>query len=774
MQSTKVKPIYLVIGFLTLGLDSAPSYAQGESVLLEEILVTATRREESAATIPISITALSSEQLEAFRMENIADVQTLTPNFSVYQVVGGSNEPITSIRGILNRSSNATEDATVGIYQDEVYLARGYSVMGQMLDTERVEVLRGPQGTLFGRNTTGGAVQIVSRSAEIGGETDGYARFTAGNYGLYEGKAAATIQLGDAAALRVAGSLTQRDGYTDSYLVDDTFSPPNGQFGYIDGVTPAEKFDTHDADNHAFRVSLAWAPSENGLFNLSYYQSKGENNGVLNQGILGDLGGPGSTPAGRSSFSTFYSGLTKERTRSSRDVDIVIGKYEHDFANDVSLKLIASHAESESSEVFNTDGIVTSGTPLTLKLLSFLDGEVSQSTFEIQVSGSNGNLDWITGLYYFEEDADDQNVSAVTSDLVGLGVLPPPAEIAFSTQSFVDVTVANESASVFGSLSYALSEDLKLRAGGRYTEDTKGYDGRTTSRSPLLPFPICAYTGAFVMPGGACTSQGVIPGSVDFDNISWDISLDYQINDVFFAFAKVATGYRSGGISLGANSVATAVPFTEDEVISYELGLKTRIGNTARIDVTLYASDYSDVQQNVNSTGAVSCAPTVQPIIVTCNLGDADVKGFELEASWQVTESFGLRASYGYVDFEYKDVDLELVFVPESSYDVTATYDAQIGNVPIRALLSYRESDEWISSDSISVLQEATIEGYSLLDARITASFGESIDVSVWGKNITEDEYYSSALTAPTPVFFARSGIAAPPQTYGLDISYRF
>lgn len=774
MKTAKNKPLCLAVTLTVLGLGPGYSFAQSGAGLLEEIIVTATKREENVNTIPISISVISSERLEAFRMETVADVQTLTPNFSVFQVVGGSNEPIVSIRGIVNRSAAATEDATVGIYQDEVFLARGYSIMGQMLDTDRVEVLRGPQGTLFGRNTTGGAVQVVSKAPEIGGETDGYARFTAGNYGLYEGKAAATMQLGDSAALRVAGSLTKRDGYTDSYLVNDTFDPANGQFGYIDGVTPVEKFDTHDADNHALRVSLAWEPSENGLLNLSYYQSKADNNGVLNQGVLGDLGGAGSTAVGRSSFSSFYSGLTPERTRSSRDVEIFIGKYQHDFDNNMSFKFIASHAKAESSEVFNTDGIVTSGTPLTLKLSGLLDGEVSQSTFEFQLSGSKGGLDWIAGLYYFEEDADDQNVSATSSDLAGLGVLPPPLEIGLTSQSFVDVTVENESASIFGSVSYAFTDDLKLRAGARYTEDTKGYDGKTTSKSPLLPFAFCAYTGAPVTPDTPCTSRGIIPEETDFENFSWDISLDYQINDAMFAFAKVATGYRSGGISLNANSAETAVPFKEDDVISYELGLKTRIGGVASIDATLYYSDYSDVQQNVNSTAPISCSPTLRPIIVTCNLGDAEVKGLELEANWQITDSFGLRASYGYTDFEFKDVDLKLVFVPESTYALTATYDAVIAEVPVRAMLSYKESDKWISGDSVSVLEQATMDGYSLFDARITATLGEAIEVSVWGKNLTEDEYYSSALTAPTPVFFAWSGIAAPPRTYGVDLTYRF
>jgi len=770
-----------------------------KSILLEEIVVTATRREERLNTVPVSVTAVSSAQVDALGARDISDIQTITPNFNVQAVVTRPNDPILVIRGVLKRDGDATLDTAVGVYSDDVFLARGYSVMGQLLDVERIEVLRGPQGTLFGRNTIGGAVQVISKKPKIGGPIEGYVEGTVGNYDLHKIGGAINVPLGDNIAIRIAGKSEDRSGYTTSYLVDD--SGPNG---YQVGDPILETIDTNDAHNWSGRISLAWEVTPDTRLDLSAYRSKSNTNGVLSRGIAGDLGGfvptyiqsstsclrgGCGTAVGFSQYaqSSFYKGLTDIRPNGDSDVDIYIGKLEHHFGP-VTAKFIGSFADSNSVSALNTDGIVGFGTPLVTKVFpvpavfgresaAFSTGDVKQKTFELQFSGAIGSsIDWMLGAYYFEENAND--LVYLTNANIGPNGVPV---------NIVDAHVNNDSKSIYGSFKYGLTDRLSLRVGGRYTKDNKQLIGRSRTLDVATGIGTCAYDSTIKFPTGLAAGSNVDPAcslnnSQGFSNFTWDGSLDYKVNEATFLYAKVATGYRTGGISLNAISAATAMPFKEDRVTSYELGIKTDIGSFGHVNVAGFYMDYKDIQQNVVSSGiaalGIDCLNGYAgpAVVVTCNIGNGVSKGVEIDARIELTREFSILATYGYTKLTYDNKKLTSVFVPENSASVTANYATDIGHLPVNAMLSYDYAGSFrVGTPNGGVpLSVAELKGHNLLNARLAVDLTNQLTASIWARNLTQDKYYSSGATVTASFIQVNSGVPAAPRTLGFDVKYAF
>lgn len=243
----------------------------------------------------------------------------------------------------------------------------------------------------------------------------------------------------------------------------------------------------------------------------------------------------------------------------------------------------------------------------------------------------------------------------------------------------------------------------------------------------------------------------------------------------------MATGYRTGGISLNANSPASAAPFKEDNILTYEIGLKQDIGSSAHVNLAVYYSEYEDVQQNVISTSiqpfGLDCAPGYvgAPVILTCNIGDAEIKGVEIEGLWRVTDAFALLAAYGYNDLEFKGSYIPL-FQPKSSYSITAVYDTELFNRDLQATLSYQNSDEWYGGTTSGGIPQsfARVDGYSLLNARLAYNLTDKAQIALWGRNLLENEYYSASVTVTNPLFSLNSGVPGAPRMLGVDFKMNF
>lgn len=804
LHSTVAAIALLAIAGPAWAQEGAPEQeaAQGEerdSVFrLGNVVVTATRKEEDLNSVPVSVSAISDAQLEALGAQDIGDLQVTVPNFNVQAVVTRPNDPILVIRGLLKRDGDATLDTAVGVYTDEVFLARGYSVLGQLLDVDRVEVLRGPQGTLFGRNTIGGAVQVISNKPVLDGENDGYFKASAGSFDLLQLEGANTFHLGENAALRIAAKSVNRSGYTTTYLVDD--SGPNG---YQSGDPILETIDTNDENSQSYRVSFAWEPTDDTRLDLSAYHSQSDTNGVMSKGLSGDLGGlvpvyaggtaacaPGgcATPVAESDIAggDFYKSLSDVRPKADSEVDIYIARLEHDFGG-VTAKLIASHAEAESSSALNTDGIVgfnddlvfdlPTGARLGKESHAFSIGDVEQSTLEAQLLGNFGDtVDWLLGVYYFEETANDIAYNP-GSDLTPLGA---PVSIA-------DVTAKNDSRSIYGGITWSLTDKLKTRVGGRYTEDNKNFLGRSRTLDLATGVATCAFNPALTFnssigAGGYVDPACVLKNTQSSENFTWDVSLDYQLSDASFLYGKVATGYRTGGISLNANSPESAAPFDEDRILTYEIGLKQDIGSSAHVNIAVFYSEYEDVQQNVISSSilplGLDCAPGYAgaPVILTCNIGDAEISGLEVDGVWRLTDALTLQGTYGYTDLQFKEGNYIPLFQPESSYSVSAVYETEIFDRDLQATLSYQKSGEWYGGTTTGGVPGdfSKVDGYSLLNARLAYNLTDTAQIAVWGRNLLEDEYYSASVTVTNALYSLNSGVPGAPRMIGVDFKVSF
>jgi len=356
--------------------------------------------------------------------------------------------------------------------------------------------------------------------------------------------------------------------------------------------------------------------------------------------------------------------------------------------------------------------------------------------------------------------------------------LPPPLQQVAGgiPNNAVDVTANNDSASIYGSVNWSVNDLLTLRFGGRYTEDTKGFFGQS------------ARFGGFIPDGVRLCIIDNVPTSIrpcelrnvaDFENFTWDISADFQFSPATFGYAKVGTGYRTGGISLNANSQATTQPFNEDEVTSFELGLKTQLGSNARLNASVFYVDYTDVQQNVLSTDANSCQPNSQNagtgVIITCNLGNAESSGIELDGVWQISDSFGISANVGYTDFTFDDSESLRLLSPEFTYSMSGIFTSQIGSMPLRAVVTYANSDDFFVTSDASIPENIrTIDGFSLLSARLSLQITDSLNLSLWGRNLTEDEYLRFGTGTVNDFAFFTSGLPGAPRTFGADLNYEF
>ena len=546
------------------GAAEAASVGAGE---LEEVIVTARRRAEDLQTTPVSETAFTSREILERNIRTVTDIANNTPNLAITQASGSRNGAILTMRGQVQSNSLITLDPSVGVYQDDVYLARAYAVLTDFLDIELVEVLRGPQGTLYGRNTPGGAIKVVTRKPILG-EFGGRLQATVGNFDTRELTGVVNIPLGEVAALRWAGSQRRHSGYTSSYFVPRL------------STTPLTRLRTDDQDSFSQRLGLRVEPSDRLTLDLSADYFEADDAGNLSVDIRGDIAATTGRSTSPQRAGDFYSAL----------VDIVPyskakswgGSFatSYEITDDITTKLILAHRGSRQSSNINTDGVVAANV-LPLELNSSVFQNQKQSSAEWQVLGDflEGRLSAIAGVYYFREHGDDTTYSGA---LAG-GVLSP---------TLFDGSAVNKSVSGFGHLTFNVTDDLRLSGGVRVTHDTKRFVGRNRVRG------VCVYPagGAGVVNSGAtCT----LATRGEFDFVSWSFGADYQLADGLFIYAKADRGQRSGGQQARGITPATLVPFDPEEATNYEAGVKSDMfGNRVRLNATVFHTRITGSQQS--------------------------------------------------------------------------------------------------------------------------------------------------------------------------------
>lgn len=731
-------------GLVLCGTGYLPQvHAQGAQPALEEIIITAQRREENLQDVPISVSAWTARQIRELEIRNTVDLSALTPGMYAAGSRGDVN-PLFSIRGIGLNDTFSNNNPTVGIYFDDVVQPLPPLLSLPVYDLERIEVLKGPQGTLYGRNTTGGAINFISKRPTA--EFDSY--FLAGysRFERFDLEAAVGGPISDELAFRLsARSVQQSDGWQTNALTGETIG---------------------DRNNNAVRGQLLWTPSDDVevWLKASYIDEKADNqlrehmgynapgggdcigflNGVRDEGnCVNVLGYFDPTNDRRSVENSELYGHDNEVQSYDLTVDV-----SWDLGN-VTLTSITGYVDYSRDLGDDSDGAAL------IMLDSFYRDDIESFTQELRLaSDGDSSLSWVLGFYYAEDEVFSDFDQALDEHF-------------FLTRVEIDALQETTAYSLFGQADYPLSDRLTLTAGFRYTNEDKDltYDAFDTDpfgTSQFLPTPIAGIDNDF-----------------SEDDVSGRLSLDYALSDQTMVYASASRGFKSGGYKTAiAFNVAELDPFEGEHLNAYEVGTKTTwLDGKMQFNAAAYYYDYQDFQAFVTEIrGGIN-------VIVLSNAGDAEVYGLEAELTARPTERLFAKVAGNVMSTEIVRIN------PEVQADYEGNEMANAPELTLFGLLryqlpteelgfgSYLMADTSYRSDiffSVNNRGQNSQDGFWLLNARVGfQSPDERWDFALWGRNLTDELYVNSSYDNYGGIFPSQNFLGDP-RTYGVTLSYTF
>ena len=579
-----------------------PALAQSGAPI-EEITVTATKREASIQDISIAVTAIGEEEMKLGGIQDISRLEHLVPGMRFGQ---SGNEARIAIRGTRTNNVGTEAEQVVGIFEDGVYVPTTTQAMGAYVDVQRIEVLRGPQGTLYGRNTFGGTINIITNQPEFGRNT-GNVGAIVGDYNRVRLEGVGNFG-GENFALRVAAMTDEHDGYINNY-----FDPGTGD-------------DLSDEDITFGRVSLRWAPTD--TMDLTFRQtfSDRETNGNAIWGyqqIGGWVNGTyqvGHQYAPADASNDFDRGPwdISRNLRSNADTESSSSTLTFDWdLGATALKLIGNTTSFEGQQNYDSD--YSDGGDAQNNGFTGWDSEQDTNSFEAQLSNNNPEgFEWMLGAYYYDLSADWNWLEYEN----GVPTIPH-----WDRQG----DYKSDSTAVFANATFAVGERTRLVAGLRWQEDTK------TEKDQLdwSVFPP-------VQDVGTARSE-------TWSKTLWKAGIEFDVNDNMLAYGTASTGYRAGGF----NVIATGVPSSYDpeEVLAFEVGLKSTIADgTAQLNLALYHNQYTDMHaQSFIFLGGGGVTEFTE------NGGEVDATGLEVELRWNPGENWNIAANAAFMNAEFGD-----------------------------------------------------------------------------------------------------------------------
>ncbi len=702
----------------------SPANEVDEISVLEEIVVTARKREESAQNVPISITALTGADLAERGIERVSDLIGTVPNLT--SDGGGSVLGAMGLRGIVAQTRNIGFDSGLGVYIDGVLTVRPNGADQELPDIATVEVLRGPQGTLFGRNTTAGAILLTTRKPNLEkAELEG--RVAVGNLGQKEASAYASTPLVDEVlGIKMAGSYAKRDGYL---------------YNTVDGKKH------NDTNRKSWRGGVEWKPTDELDISLGGSYLKQNESLVLGQVTAADI--VTFPPSAAAYFSDPYTvafdgpdALERRLWMTNLNINWQL--------NDYTLTSITAYGDNRTRAAVDNDS-----TPFPISTSDFRDG-AKQFTQELRIaSPTSGSFDYLAGIFYLHQKADSYRVTTT----FGPPTAPPPSQfLGFITDSS---TLATDAYALFGSFNWRLVDKWTLSGGMRYGSEKKSVEF-SQSNTTFIPL-----TGPFSLPNVA------VDLSRKDSDVSGNLAISYQAFETGRLYASVARGIKSGGYN--PDIVGSAdISFEPEKATSYEAGLKSDLlDRRLRINTAVFYTDYKEMQVS----SLVGAAFQIR------NAGAAKIKGLELEVAAKPASKVELNLGVGYTDAKFTRFpncfgiesceDNRLPFVPRWTASAAVQYHQPVGQGSINANLdaNYRSSIYYEASNDPTGL----MPGYTLVNARL--GYLTNVDRSNWGltlfaKNLFDKRYFDSSFyLAP---FNERLVRYAPPRTYGIEATYKY
>lgn len=753
--------------FLAAGLIGSYSI-DALSAAIEEVVVTARKVEESLQDVPITVSAFTGAALDAKGLTNISEIGNFTPGLEMDSTaaISGSSAAITTfIRGIGVSDFLLTIDPGVGLYVDDVYVARSVGGLVDLLDIERVEVLKGPQGTLFGRNTIGGAISIISKDPEK--ELSGSIGVSMGTDQRRDIRGKINIPLSDNWFSSFSFSSKKKDGYGSKISPPAGYIPlsvpansapdafdngilygDNDKLGEVNSISGRAKLH-YDGDNFQARLSLdATRARETAPVSTLLGFTPSYGTGVA----LADAYNALAVPAGRLPYDSRWITDDKHSTYGSgpshSDYDLFGAALTLNWSvGNVDIKSITSYRDLDSD--FGRDG---DSSPIVLDHTRN-QYEHTQTTQEFQFTGLafDDKLNWLAGIYYFKEDGVDrvQVPLALEVDLT-LGGAPGTVINLWLDEKN---EVANNSKAVFAQATYNFTDQLSATLGIRRTEDEK------------------TYTPTHLTQGVNPINLLIDSRTVKFNDTSPRFSLDYRWNDSLFTYFSYAEAFKSGGFTgRTVDPKAGVRPFQPEEAETLEIGFKIDL-ESVRLNGAVFSTDYTDLQL-INQEG-------ITPI--TVNAGSSEIRGFELELLARPTDALSIAAGYSYIDAEYKEItdpnatttiDNEFANTPKSSYSISVDYFVEaIADGEVNLHLDYSwKNDHYNDAENTQLLFQ---ESFGLLGLSASyTSASENWKITAGVSNATDEIYLYSGFSQPGVGFV--EGSYSRGREYYLTARYSF
>ena len=724
------------------GDSAAGATGSSETRTLDSVKVTARKREETLQEVPVAVTAFTPEALEKLNVRDIGDLDAEVPNLTIYAARGSTSTVTAYIRGIGQADPLWGVDPGVGIYLDDVYIARPQGALLDVFDVERIEVLRGPQGTLYGKNTIGGAIKYVSRG--LPKETSGFASVTVGNYNQLDAKAAIGGSIGgpdSGLRARVAVASMNRDGfgenlYTKQEVSDKEINAARLQVGAYAG----DDFDVQFAldwmdDQSGVRGAKMLAPNPLAAAYPPLDDRYDIRSGMKNVNDTTMKGG---------------SATVNWRPNENWAFKYVVAKRESDTETNIDfdttpLKLVDVHAVYYDSQVSN----------------------------EVQVNYDGGaRARGVMGLYWFNGDAGGQVRNQFYNPLLAAGLTNP---IFGDTAGYVNT----KSLAAYADWTFDLTEKMKLDVGARWTDEDKHafalnrfYTDATFTQLSLLT--TLGLSGADFGPGGK---------KVNFKNFSPKVSLDYQITPEIMVYGLASRGFKSGGYNIRANTVAvprSGEPFDDESVDSFEIGAKMGLlDQTLFLNLSAFHNKYKDIQLSVFTSytlpnGAQSFFGDFT------NAGKGTVNGLEVEYQWLPSQHWAISGNLAWLDAKYDEFitggvnvakSQKFTNAPELSGALNLEYRTGLangGNLSARIGYAY-QSEVWPTTDLSPAIRQ---DGYGLLNAGVIWKLDDAWSFSLQGSNLADKEYRTTGYNIGA--YGVLTGFYGPPRQVSLTAHYDF
>ncbi|KFN42437.1 TonB-dependent receptor [Arenimonas oryziterrae] len=784
-------------GFAFAQQAAAPAEDAKKATDLGEIVVTAQSREQSLQEVPITVTVITDRRIEQLAATDLSDMDAFIPGLQISD--NSPTQPRYAIRGISTGDFGIGTDPAVGVYIDGVYAARSGGALLAFNDVERIEVLKGPQGTLFGRNSAAGAVSIISKKP--GDQFEGRARLRWGNDGRQYLDGLVNAPINEDMALRVSALSNRSDGWLRDSATGERY---------------------HGDDSWAARAVLRWDASEKTQVLLSYDHEAIDQLARPAIGLVALPAYPGLPPYPADP-------ATYLDPRSAPVFNDVVGNEESRRFDGGTLSI--DHQTDWGSFVSTTAwrGFETvnredeDGTNRINLYFDTANREKNQSWYqEFKFSGANERIDWVAGVSYYREHArqvSDTNAFTDSMDTVLLNTAGLPA-YSILQQVLIDNAIPlsvfghswqesmhNDgrftSQAVFGDVIWHLNDKLNLTTGLRYTRDSKHFSWFNGPRyapgldatlatldamglfgmDPMLAMlrPVFDMDIVFALPPGV--DGALIERSDTWQDFSPRVVLDYRASEHLMWFGSVAKGYKAGGF----NSVEVGSHFDNEDVWNYEAGFKSRFpGQRLQFNGSVYHYVYKD-KQAIRLDPSSSGSGIPQYLVDT---SDEQAWGFELDAQWQATDGLGLQASLAYIDATYKDkitstgVDLsgEPTGEPTLSFALGGDYRWMTahGDVELSVLHAYRSKGRCNGDSQLQGTCSASPNFQSnaaqqRTDVRLGwTSPDDRWGVAVFGNNVFDKRYVTGVGNLTTSVFGTPTANISPPRQWGLELRASF